>query len=612
MADFQQMKDTEFPWLPRNQDAFALLEGITAVDKALSQPYIKIWQVTSAGKPVHADPNDKNRPDPAKTISNLLVQPPQFGSSVHRFSERAPVALERVTVKNTFGKTGPITYRLITINFVVFQPERVFDESDDEFSEWWSLVLPGAYFMLRYGWTGTSANDLLNGNGIVDKNNIVEGTRDILFATTTWNFSINPDGSLSFVVNAIDQGNNILNHVHLADVDYFNSPNPQGEENITSYTAGGSDFKETRSPAGQKIIQKVQSDVHNLYDQKGSVRGKSGRVLKFSELLNGLYSPLMEKAVKGVGYDEARFYLGMFNKDIGSARDNCGGVMTGKSIGDFLIPESWFKDLLGFKRANGEQLNLMSVLTNVLNYICRQENWVGNNLSPDEKQQAEDASKENGKVNEKKRGTEEMKILRKRKSPPNLYVKTATHREKGKLIFNFYVYDLKALDAGFDFDDRLNPKTTRDDIHKKLKKYNFPLVSFKHGLSYIETANFAMETDANMQHIAIERAIDPNRYQTTGVPHVGLAAAGVDPRKLFLASNITGKVSMIGNFVWDTFFQIWCEFGVRRWDGPFYMMEKEDVIDASNFMSNVSLRATGEDPLNTQGVLKDNQHRKSS
>jgi len=606
MADFQQMQATDYPWLPRNQDAFTLLESITAVDKAQSQPYIKIWQVTPAGKPVHPDPNDSTQPDSSRTISNFLVQPPNFGSSVDRFPERAPVALERVTVKNTLSKNGPIQYRLITLEFVVFQPERVFDESNHDFDEWWSLIMPGTYFLLRYGWTGTSSNDLLNGNGLVDRNNTVEGRRDILFATTNWTFTINSDGSISFTVHAIDQGDNVLNHIALGDIDYFNSPAPQGEENSTSYSVGtANSIKETRSSDGQAIIKKLQNDIHNL---NWDTRGKVGRVIKFSDLLNGIFAPLMDKALRGVGYDDTKFFLGMFNQDIGSARDTCGGVMTGKSIGDFLVPESWFKEILGFKRANGHQLNLMSILTVLLNYIRHGENWAGNGLTDDEKQQAAKAA--NG--NKKQQAAEELKILRRRKSPPELYVKTVTSRERGKLVFNLFIYDLKCLAANFNFDDRLDPKTTNDQIHQKLKKYQFPLVTFKHGLSYIENASFSMETDQQLQHIAIERAVDPNRYQVAGVTHAAQAAAGIDPRKLILGSNIVGKVSMIGNFVWDAFFQIWVEFGVRRWDGPFYMMEKEDVIDASNFISSVNIRATGEDPLNTQGVLKDSQNRSTT
>jgi hypothetical protein len=611
------MQETDLPWRDRNQDSFALLETITATDKALAVPYIKIWQVTNAGKPVHPDPNNKNAPDPSKSITNLLIQPPTFGSSVDRFSERAPVALERVVVKRALTKTGAILHRFITLTFTVFQPERVFDESNEDFDEWWALVRPGTYFILRYGWTGQSSNDLLNGNGIVDKNNFVEGQHDVLFQTTTWNFSINPDGSLSFVIQAIDSGDNILAQVHLSDLDYFSSPAPQGQENSTSYTVGTKNtIKETRSPDGQAIIKKLQNTIHDLYNPSGGGQGtpggKGGRAVPFSEILNKVFAPLMTSAVKAVGYDDVQLFLGMFNHDIGAARKDCGGVMQGKSIGDFLVPESWFKDLLGFKRASGQQLNLMAVFKNLLNYIQRQENWAGAGLTDAEKQQAEKAATENGQVNKKLQATEEARILRKRQSPPELMVKTATTRDKGKLVYSLYIYDMKQLSASIDFDDRLDPSVKVDEIHKKLKKYNIPLVSFKNGLSYIQEANFSMEQDANMQHIAIERAVDPNRYQTVGVTHAAQAADGIDPRKLFLSSNITGRITMIGNFVWDTFLRIWLEFGVKRWDGPFHMMEREDTIDASNFITTVSVRATGTDPLNTQGVLKDTQHRNTN
>jgi hypothetical protein len=602
MPDFQQLKSTDNPWLPRNQDAFDLLESITAVDKALSQPYIKIWQVNPDGTPTHPDQNDQTKPDVSKTISTALMQPPQFGSSVDRYSERAPVALERVSVKRQFSPHGPIMYRTVTIDLVVFQPERVFDESNQDFSEFCALILPGSTFLLRYGWTGTSGNDLLNGNGLVDQNNIVEGQTDLLIAITTYNFTINPDGSLNLTIHAIENGDNVLNHVHLADIDYFSSQPSAGNESKSTYTSDpGTNVKQTATPNGQALIKRLQSDIHNLNWTKV---GKSGLAVPLIDVLNKIFSPLMTKAIKSIGYDDVNLYVGMFNADIGVAKKDFGGSMTGKSIGDFMITESWMKDLLGDKRANGEQMNLLSFLENILRFVQTPENWTGTVLSPAESDQV----KQNAKT-PKDIPAEEMKILAKRKSPPTINIKTATNRKNGKLVFNLYIYDMRLMDANIDVSDRLNPKTTRDQIIQKLKKYAIPLVTFKHGLSYIQEASFTMEMDQQLQHIALERALDPNRYQTVGVTHAARAASAIDPRTLILGSLITGKVSMIGNFAWDTFHRIWLEFGVRRWDGPFFMMDREDVIDASNFTTNFNVRAVGDDPLNTRGVLQDDQHR---
>lgn len=599
MPVFEQLGPSGSPFFPRNQDAFDLLSRITAVDKALSQPYLKLWRTKADGSPFSPRSDDPTQPD--KTVSLLLVEPPTFGSSVERYAERAAVSLERVTVKNNFQLGGPILYRELVLEFVVHRPELVFDESNQDYDQWSALILPGAMFALRYGWTGTSSNDIMNGNGLADANNLVEGQKTVLFVVTRYDFTINPDGSINFVVYAHENADNILNHVAMADLDYFKSANTNSQADVATYAPGtAASVKEFETQTGTTLVKRLQSDFHNLDWQTTK---KHGRWVKLQSILDNIFAPLMDQALRSVGYSSTKFYVGSFNRRLGLAKEELGGDLHDKSIGEFQVPERWLKDTLGTMRATGAQMNLYNFLQQLLSYVMQPENWQ-QGLTNAEKDQARQAAGGNAK----QQAVEEAKILADRLSPPEIKVKTTSTTKDNRHVAYVYIYDMKRAHAEFDMADRLDPKTTREKIVQRLKDKGIPLVTFKSGLSFIENAQFHAEQDQQIQAVLISRAVDPSRYQVASVTHAARAANTVDPRKLLFSSAIQGKVPMIGNFVFDSFMTVWLEFGVRRWDGTFFVFEKEDQVDAAGFVSSVTFRSTGEDPLNTQGVLKSDQH----
>lgn len=595
--NFQQLGDGN-PYFPRNQDAFALLESITATDKAQSQPYVKIWRVKPDGSPFDPDPTAPDQP--ARSVSMVLVEPPQFGTSVERNSERAAVSLEQVVVKNNFQLGGPILYRQLTLSFVVHRPELVFDESNQDYDQWSALILPGAMFALRYGWTGSSGNDIINGNGLVDLNNNVEGQKTLLFVVTTYDFDIGPDGSINFVIHAHENADNILNHISMGDLEYFSDPNPTSNQDVATYAPGtAASIKEFNTQTGATLIKKLQDSFDRLDWQATK---KHGRWVHLQEVLDKVFAPLFDRALRSVGYSDVQLLVGNFNSRLGRAKPELGGDLHGRSIGDFQLPERWLKDTLGQLRATGAQVNLYNFFTNLLSYVMNQENWL-QGLTESEKQQAAELA--NG--NRKQQAIEEAKILSNRQSPPELKVKTSSATKNGRHVAYLYLVDMKRAHVSVDTSDRLDPRTSRDRIVQKLQKYGIPLVTFRHGLSYISDARFQAEQDGQVQAVLISRAVDPSRYQVTGVTHAARAAETIDPRKLLFSSAINGSVTMLGNFAFDTFQMVWLEFGVRRWDGTFFVFEKEDTVSREGFFSKVTFRSTGDDPLNTQGILVANQ-----
>lgn len=604
---FEKMGDNDRAYFPRNKDTYKLLNGITAVDKAQSQPYVKIWRVKTDGSPVNADKNDASRP--ANPITLLTVTPPSFGKSVGRYPERPAVSFGKVVVKHNFSLGGPIMYRELTFNFTVHRPEDVFDEANQDYLEWSSIILPGTMYAIRYGWTGTSKNDLMNGNGLADKDNQVEGQKTLLFAVVRYSFSIETDGSIAFTIFGIENSDNILNHITFGDIDTFDFPDPTGSENVSMYASNtslnikqyeGPDINGQTGEQSETVLEKAQRQFDKL---EHITVPKHGTVVKFQDILDNIFSPLFDKALKSIGYSSAKFYIGLFNDKLGAAKEEFGGDLSGKCIGDFQIPTAVFKKTLGEMRKLGRQLNVYSFFSQIISYICSQTCWT-NSVTASEKKMIDQRA--NG--DKKKAALEEAKILADRHHPPELRFRTTSVIKDGKHVIYIYLIDMKREHVKVDFRDRLDPSTTRSSIIEKLDKYNIPLISFKHGLSYIESNQFSVEQDSNVQAILISRAVDPSRYEVAKKTHTAMAMGSIDPRKLIYSSAIKGKVNMLGNFAFETWQMVWLEFGVKRWDGTFYAFEREDTVEPTGFFTSISFRSTGDDPLNTQGVLKANQH----
>lgn len=596
MPDFVELGPDEHAYFKSNQAAVDLLGGITAAEKAQAVPYIKLWQVKADGTPVHKDKNNQ----PTAPISLLLVQPPAFGATVEGrfYTERPPVSLERVSIKTEMSY-GLIQFRHITLNFVVHRPDIIFDEKNPDFDNWSSLILPGAMHALKYGWAGSSVNDIMNGNGLHDEHNQVEGQRTILFTVTNYSFNINSDGSINVNITALENGDNVLNRLTLSD-DQFYEKTGDDEKGPTT----GGVVKESGTATGQMLLQKIQQDFDKL---KKTKHKKHGHSIQFKDILNSICAPTMEAAFKRAGYKQMEFKIGKFNEHAGNATKQFGGPMGGQSIWNFEFPESMVKDAMAtFKQAGG-QLNVRVTLEYFLNQIMDPSAWV-NGLTDAEKKQAEQAAaKAEGGKTPASVAAAEAKILSNRVSP-QLHMKTTSTVENGDQKLLFFIIDLKSEVVTFDKKDKLDTHATRDKIKAKLKDKHVPMISFRSGLSFIQDSRFEVQQDPLMKSIMIQQYFSPTtRNEQTQLSHAAQLQGRPDPRQLIYSSAIDGNITMLGNFVFDTFALVWLDFGIPRWDGTFYVMEKEDVVTRGEFTSTYKFKSAGDDPLGTQGRITDQQ-----
>lgn len=596
MATLFELLGNEKAYFKSNQDAVDLLSSITAAEKASSVPYIKLWAVKADGSPVHADSNG----DPSAPISLLLVQPPAFGSPVDGrfFTERPPVSLERVSIKTEMSY-GLIQFRHITLNFVVHRPDIIFDEKNDDFDNWSTLITPGSMHGLKYGWSGIGANDILNGNGLQDANNQVEGQRTILFTVTNYSFTINADGSINVNITALENGDNVLNRLTMSDEQYYDSLSDDSKGPTT-----GGVVKESGTSTGQVLLQKIQQDFDKL---KRTKHKKQGHSIQFKEILNSICAPTMEAAFKRAGYKKMQFKVGKFNKNVGSASKHFGGPMGDHDIWDFEFPESMVKDALStFKQAGG-QLNIRVTLEYFLNQMMDASAWSTGLTDSEKKQAKQDATKAPGGDTDINVAAAEAAILAGRVSP-QLHMKTTSTVDKGDQKLLFYIIDLKSEVVTFDDTDKLEVNATRDKIKEKLKNHSVPMISFRSGLSFIQDSRFEVQQDPLMKSIMIQQYFSPTtRNEQTQISHAAQLQGKPDPRQLIYSSALDGNITMLGNFVFDTFALVWLDFGIPRWDGTFYVMEKEDVLQRGEFISTYKFKSAGDDPLGTQGRITKQQ-----
>lgn len=596
MPDFVALGD-EHAYFKSNQLAVDLLGSITAADKALAVPYIKLWQVKADGTPVHKDSNNQ----PTAPISLLLVQPPAFGASVagRFFTERPPVSLERISIKTEMSY-GLIQFRHITLNFVVHRPDIIFDEKNDDFDNWSSLIIPGTMHALKYGWSGASANDILNGNGLQDADNQVEGQRTILFTVTNYSFTINSDGSINVNITALENGDNVLNRLTLSDEQFYED----GGSDEKGPTTGGA-VKESGTATGQVLLQKIQQDFDKL---KRTKHKKQGHSIQFKDILNSICAPTMEAAFKRAGYKQMEFKIGKFNKNVGSTAKQFGGPMGAHDIWDFEFPESMVKDALAAFKRDGGQLNIRVTLEYFLNQMMDASAW-STGLTDSEKQQAKQNAAKNpdGGATDINIAAAEAAILVTRVSP-QLHMKTTSTLAAGEQKLLFYIIDLKSEVVTFDDTDKLETDATRDEIKEKLKNRSVPMISFRSGLSFIQDSRFEVQQDPLMKSIMIQQYFSPTtRNEQTQISHAAQLQGKPDPRQLIYSSALDGNITMLGNFVFDTFALVWLDFGIPRWDGTFYVMEKEDVLQRGEFISTYKFKSAGDDPLGTQGRITKQQ-----
>jgi hypothetical protein len=579
LAQFQDIPADRQPFLRVVQDAVTLLESVTAAEKAQAVPYLLIWQVDpNTGLPVNASADGT----PRAPLSLRLVEPPRFGSSVDghdvRYRERPPVSLVKVSVK-TENPRGVINYRQVEISFMVHRPDALFGRPDDGVDSWSSLLLPGAVHAMEYGWRASTGvkNGLLNGEGFVDQTVsppvIIPATTRIRFATTHYDFGIQPDGQISINATAFEDSEFNLRRTVPGLSAVLRREDEQRAAAGSKLAPPAPVAVSPYEPDGKKVLAELQRRVSLRLRDRADGKG----FVTFRDLCDVLFADAITDAYTQLGYDPPQLFLGNLNDRCGRTAPKYGGdQLSGKSVGEFRMPLGDVEKRLGSIMRTGEQLTFYNLVGSFLSLFQDPRAW-----------DTRLAKKGPGDATEQ--------------TVPQVAMRSVISRKAVAL----YVFDVKREFARFSPTDRFTTEqlgaVTREQVRKKLADRGVPVISFFRGNSYVESADFKAIGDDPIKSILMRRALRPDRQAIQDAGIKLKEGALVDPRQLLYSSAIHGDVTMLGNFAFDLFALVWLEFGVPQWDGPFFVQRRQDDIGPGEFRTTLSVYSAGDDPLGTQG-----------
>lgn len=584
---FKELKSTDRPFFTANEEVVELLESMTAPELALAVPYIKIWKINpDTGAPANPDPNDTKRPK--APVSLKFIEPARFGASADvRFRERPPASLEHLSVK-TYSYRGAITTREIQLSFKIHRPDIIFGEKENGVDDLSDMLLAGNMFVIEYGWASSGKHPLLNGEGYNQNNGstnvTIPGRKQIVVNVDKYTFSITADLQFNINVHGIESGDLHLRAAPLASIRLKDEKQVALDAKQQGKKLSPRRLHMTDKDAiAEGIYKDLQNRLNSLKDSnKLRTFPKIGIMVTFKDFVNKFFAPVLEEAFTSVGYKEINLWVGTFNDRAGKTVKLYGSqdVSNGRNINEFLLPLSWIQEKFSDMIKKATEVSVVNFISIFTRFFAADEIW-------DRTDSKKDAlSLDNYTI-------------------PDVRVKTIANGTK----VDFYIVDIQNEVAQFVEDDRQkgDEKLTADQLRDKLKKKNVPYVQLMKAQSFIKEADFNVNIDDQIRSILIKRYNEQSRDELTGQPTLTRKKGSPPPEQLIYASAIDGEIKMIGNFAFDMFAMIWLEFGVRSWDGTFYVMEHEDTVDRAGFTTQIHVRSTGMDPLNTQGRHNLNQ-----
>jgi hypothetical protein len=570
------------PFYACSQKAIELLEGITPAEKAQAVPYVTMWEIDpSTGKAMHANSDGS----PRHPLNMTWVEPPKFGRSLssanERFRDRPPVSLEKISVK-VANPRGIILYRTLEITFVVHRPDVVFDQhirSDgshvgDEDS-WSSLITPGQAFALEYGWSASTgvSNGLLNGEGFVDRSKgiAVQGREQVRFYVTSYKFNLQTDSQIRFAIQAYELGESGLRQAFLV-----RDPNA-----TTTITKAGKLVEIDPYADGGSPVKALLNKFHDEVSSSGKLSKKKGVVdIPFGMVIDVIFADAIKDSFTSLGFDFKEMFVGCLNGRAGkpAPKYSAGADVSNKPISDFTFPlddvEKVFRDLM----KAGSRLTVYNFIEPFLRLFSKEYVW--------------DRKGEDNNSN---------------RSIPELIMKSVSRRNRsGKMEVYYYIFDTKSEFVKFSPDDAQKLPSeivSRNDIKKAVNDKGVPFVSLVKGNSFVQDTSFEVIQDEQMAGIFMRRYFGDksvNRSEKVTSPDAAWKEDRAPAVQQIFSPTIQGQIITIGNFVLDTFGLIWLDFGISRWDGPFTLYEKEDVIQRGSFVTNYKVFSSCTDPLGTK------------
>jgi hypothetical protein len=566
------------------QGVIAMLESITAADKAQSVPVVEIWRIDpTTGQPIFGSGGIPRYP-----LTLSAISPPLFGASIDSHSElreRPDASFESITIK-TNNPIGLILYRTLDISLVIHRPESLSVKVNDRDS-WRDLITPGAVFAMRYGWSANPnhvKNPIMNGVDeiirIDGKNHLINGTKTIRFAITNYRFTILSDQQIRIQIAAIEDGDYGMRHTYVV---------PGVRPSVREKRLHLYDPKQFQENFVREANVKIRELTNDLR-KRSFPRPRVGLVVRLEDIFDVFFVKQAEESIKKLGYNTVNFYMGTFNERAPEPHEQyrsekpTGRQTPERYIGDFCVPFDSVIQKMSQMVFNGQEMTLFNFIIQFLR--TTQDPRVWKNLND----------------------------VRLTMPEVSLRFKTIENRERNQMIAEIYVFDVKVELTRFTADDkiayqRIAEKNSanragipnRDKIKEICGDRGVPYVEFMKGNSWIQDAQFDVIQDELLTSIFITRYYHRDRMGITTEGKNKIIDDEIDHRATLYSSAIKGQITVIGNHAMDVMGLYWLDFGVPQWSGPFRVLERTDLIQPGGWQATISFVSEGSDPLGSQG-----------
>ena len=537
------------------QKPIDLIEGLTAMQAASLIPYVKITRLDpQTGRPMRED-----RP----LMYDLTRSPqfagtgPEFGMDGDTFLERGFVSLTSLEAKSNQWY-GFMTYFDVTMQFTVHNPAVVFDPGNG--IAWRELLEEQNSFSVEYGWKAdlgiVADNPVFNGEGYYDvvSGQVVLPSRIFLLQIERYTIGFKANGEADVTIYAKENGDIGLRQTRLDDV--------------LDGTFSSRTVKSRVTPSDEKkSVAVLKSRIEGV--QSVVIPGK-GKFLKMDDVLQTVMYPLVENACRAFGYDGVDMVVGNFNLLAGRQPEKWGGAdLSGRSIGEFLVPLNELQKAITFYVAQGVSLRLHDVLAQLLN-VMNGQFWT----------------------------------LDDPEGKPEIFLSAQTVPRNGGHHLVLIVGDRKEDANRTKSLTKLAPsEQSKAMVFSKLKAAGIPILEFGRANSLITEANFDLQPDPQFQGILVDRAYKApkDREQITHLPDAETRKDFARPHDIIPLSILKGSITMIGNFVMQMFSTLWIEFfGSAQVSGIFNVNCVVDSLRPGQFTTKMDVISMGLDPLNTR------------
>lgn len=551
-------------------DGVAALYKITAEEKARAVPFLNLFEVDFRTNKKIGEP-----------LSFQFRQPADFGKSLGnvRYGERPAVSFESVSIK-TVNPTGLILFREIQMSITVHRPDVLFDSGGPAARTMGALITSGRTFVMTYGWQGGSGAILQTGHNkaetveIKDPNDPEKtkkktdwtlqfpARRSIRFSVVNYTFKVNRDNSISFSVFGMEDGELFTRNAIFLDQD--------GMENQTLEKRR----EALRVRVGQMAILK-QVDVS---EGTGSNDMEPRFFVTLKDLFDIFVARPLERSYNQLGITDVDLNLGVFNGKCMQAAERYGGLKHAAGpIGGFLIPVDRVDEIINMILTH-EQVTVYNVMLHVMDIIHDPKTWSRKDTPPDA-------------------------LV----SQPQMVIRTQYDVNKKKA--SVWVIDLKRyvtqLNGGSlsEHDLHLKKAEFTKQLDRFLAQGKLAKIVLGRGESFIEDASFDVTNDELMKSIQAKKSLLMSRDAiAAGDPRKVEELANIASAQFLYRSAVRGRITMLGNFVFDALGEFWIDFGVRFWDGIFWIREKTDTVTSSGFTSTVDVIAEGSNPLGVKAA----------